>query len=103
MSRNFYGDLEQEKYSQRLNPLRMPIDLTVPETIAETMPRSQLRLIRGKFLLRFFPLLPPAIGHTIRYKGHRWLIVAIEHPVQISNSPNHDQFPIVETEYLGAV
>lgn len=104
MSRNFYGDLNNTKYQEKLQPLLIPIALTVPESIADRLPKKELRNIRGTFLFRFFPKLPPQIGDTLTRNGHRWLIVGREFPnLQVKNSPNVDQIPIIATEYLGEV
>lgn len=99
--RNFYDPTPSEPYSEDLHLLKIPVTLTIPDDVADRIPRSELRLIRGRFVLRFCPLIPIAIGHTIAYKGHRWRIVGIDHEVQILRSPHADQFPEIEVEYLG--
>lgn len=104
MSREFYGDLAKTTYQEKLTPLLIPIALSVPDTIADRMTKRELRNIRGVFLFRFFPKMPPQIGDTLTRNGHRWLIVGREFPdLQVNYSPKKDQIPTIATEYLGEV
>jgi hypothetical protein len=102
--RNYYGDLTAELYTHKVPPLVFPVALDIPEAVAETMPRRELRLIRGTFHFRFYPHLPPQIGDTITRNGHQWKITGREHPdLQVRCSPKNDHIPIIHTQYLGKI
>lgn len=98
------SDLPTETHSENLKPIVIPIALTVPDRIAETMPKQKLNLIRGAFLFRFYPNLAPSIGDTFTRNGHRWKIVGREFPeLQVKGSPKTDRIPTILTEYIGEV
>ena len=93
-----------ETHSESLEPIVIPIALTVPDRVAETMPNRELNLIRGTFLIRFYPKLPPSIGDTLTRNGHRWKIVGREFPeLQVKGSPKADRIPTIVVEYVGEV
>jgi hypothetical protein len=101
--RDIYNPHKPETYQEKVKPLLIPVKLSIPDEVADRMPKRKLRDIRGVFWLRFYPKLPPSIGHSIEFRGHRWRIAGITHPVQIKNSPAIDFFPQFETEYLGVI
>jgi hypothetical protein len=104
MSRNFQFPVPETQYQEKLKPLLIPADLDVPEALADRIPQRKLREIRGVFLLRFYPKLPPQIGDTLTRNGHRWAIVGREfRELQVHRSTRVDSMPVLITEYLGEV
>lgn len=100
--RNFYGDLADEHYTHKADPLVFPVSLDVPESVVETMPRRELRLIRGTFHFRFYPRLPPQTGDILTRNGHMWRIIGRSFPdLQVRCSPKNDSIPIIHTQYIG--
>jgi hypothetical protein len=102
--RNFHFPEPETPYQERVKPFLIPVALSIPESIADRIPQRELREIRGTFLLRFYPKLPPQIGDVLTRNGHRWLIVGREFPdLQVHRSRRPDSMPVLITEYLGEV
>jgi hypothetical protein len=102
--RDFYFPEAETPYQEKLKPLLIPVALSIPEALADRIPRRQLRELQGVFLLRFYPKLPPQIGDTLTRNGHRWAIVGREfRELQVHRSTRVDSMPVLITEYLGEV
>ena len=97
--RSIIAETEYEVIKIKCNPKPHSVVFTVPDNVKETLPIATVRSIEGHRILRFY--LEPAIGHSIEFKGHMWVISGVHHVLQLKGSPNPDRLPTILTEYLG--
>jgi hypothetical protein len=97
--REMLSDIEYEVVSIRCKPIPFQVLLGLPEDVKEVMPRVQVKAIEGYKLFRFY--CPPNPQDIIRYNGHVWKVLGLDHAVQKVGSPKSDRLPTVLTMYLG--
>ena len=97
--REMLSDVEYEVVNIKCKPIPFQVLLELPDEMKESMPRVEVKAIEGYKLFRFY--CTPSQNDTIRYRGHVWKVLCLDHAVQKSGSPQSDHLPTVLTSYLG--
>jgi hypothetical protein len=92
---------EQEITTIYKKPEFFPVRFQLPDEVKDKVPAIETRKYEGQKIMRFYT--PPVPGVTLIHDGFKWVVVDVEHTVQVKGSPKGDLVPIIVAECIGVV